>query len=170
MRSAQQLPRALCGLGTAAPVVSLLAVSLSLAVVAGLQSPVRAVLEIADQAFQIAEDVENVASTGNLRKGLSLTGTQATARVGNGRLGIETLIDQIEQTGAPGYGVAMLLQTEQVAVGRGRVDTDEDRLASLENFVVGTDADTGQIAPAVDLAPGSTALRTILCTVPREMG
>ena len=150
--SAQQLPRALCRLGTATPVVSLLAVSLSLAVVAGLQSPIRAVLQIAGQELQIAKDVENVASTGNLRKGQSLTGTQPATRISNGGLGIETLIDQIEQTNAPGVGVAMLLQTEQVAIGRGRVDTDEDRLAGLEDFVMSADADTSQIAPAVDLA------------------
>jgi len=94
-RSAQVLRRALCGLGTATPVVSPLAVPLSLAEIAGLQSPIRAVLQLADQALQIAEDVENVASTGNVRKGLSLTGTQAGARVRDAGLGIETLIDQM---------------------------------------------------------------------------
>jgi len=64
---------------------------------------------------------------------LSLTGTQAATRVGDGVLGIETLIDEIEQTDAPGDWVAMLRQTEQVATGRGRVDTDEDRLPGLED-------------------------------------
>ena len=78
---------------------------------------------------------------GDIRQGLSLTGAETATCVGDGCLGIEALIDQIEQADAPGVGVAMFLQTKQVAIGRGRVDTHEHRLAGLENLVVGSDAD-----------------------------
>ena len=113
--------------------------------------------------------MENIALAGDIREGLSLTGAETATRIGDGCLGIEALIDQIEQADAPGVGVAMFLQTQQVAIGRGRVDTHEHRLAGLEDLVVGSDADASQVARPLIARAGSTALRTMLCTVPREM-
>ena len=76
---------------------------------AGLQSVIRTVLQEADHGLQIADDVENIALAGDIRQGLSLTGAETATCVGDGCLGIEALIDQIEQADAPGVGVAMFL-------------------------------------------------------------
>ena len=54
--------------------------------------------------------------------------------------GVEALIDQLEQAHAPGFGVAMVLQTQQVAIGRRRIDAHEHRVTGLEDLIVGTDA------------------------------
>ena len=112
--------------------------------------------------------MENIASAGDIRQGLSLTGADAT-RVGDGCLGIEALIDQLEQADAPGVGVAMFLQTQQVAIGRRGVDTHEHRLTGLEDLVVGSNADAAKSKRRLIARAGSTALVTMLCTVPREM-
>ena len=86
--------------------------------------------------------MENIALAGDIQKGLSLTGAETATRIGDNRLRIEALINQVEQTNAPSVGVAMFLQTKQVAIGRGRVDTREDWLAGLENLVMGSNPDT----------------------------
>ena len=117
---------------------------------AGLQGAIGAVLQEADHGLQIADDVEDIALAGDIRQGLGLAGAEAAAGVGDGGLGIEALIDQFEQADAPGVGVAMFLQAEQVAIGRGRVDTHEHRLAGLEDLVVGPDADASQVDTAAD--------------------
>jgi hypothetical protein len=49
---------------------------------------------------------------------------------------------------ALGLGVAMVLQTEQVAIRRRGVDAHEHGVARLEDLVVGPDADAGQVATA----------------------
>ena len=62
------------------------------------------------------------------------------ACVGDGGIGIEALIDQLQQAHAPGVGVAMVLQAKQVAIGRRGIDAHEHRLTGLEDLVVGADA------------------------------
>ena len=74
-------------------------------------------------------------------KGLRLTGAKTRACIGDGPLGLEALIHQIEQADAPGVGIAMVLQTQQKAIGRVGVDTHEHRLLGLENLVEGSIAD-----------------------------
>ena len=46
----------------------------------------------------------------------------------------------------------MLLGTEEVAVGRSDVSANENGLASLEDLVVGADADGGEVLLGVVLA------------------
>jgi hypothetical protein len=79
-----------------------------------------------------------------------LTGAEATAGVGDGGLRIEALVDQLQEAHTPGDGVAMVLQAEQVAIGRGRVDADEHRMVGLKELIVGPDANAGQVAPSAD--------------------
>jgi hypothetical protein len=102
--------------------------------------------------------MEDVATTGDLRQGLSLAGPQPTGEIGDGAVGAEAAVSQLQQTHAPGQGVAVLLESEQVAVGRGDVGPDQDGAAGLEGLVVGADADTGEVLLAVDLACGSDSL------------
>ena len=44
----------------------------------------------------------------------------------------------------------MILQAQQVAIGRSRVDAHKHRVAGLENLVVGTNPDAGQITAPAD--------------------
>ena len=58
-----------------------------------------------------------IALAGDIRQGLSLTGAETATRIGDGCLGIEALINQVKQANAPGVGVTMVFQTEEVAKG-----------------------------------------------------
>ena len=80
----------------------------------------------------------------------SLAGTEPAAGVGDGGLGIEALVDQLQEAHAPGYGVAMVLQAEQVAIGRGGIDADEHWVDGLKDLVVGPDANGGQVVTSAD--------------------
>ncbi len=75
---------------------------------------------------------------------------QSRAGVGDGGIGIEAVIDQLQQTHAPGLGVAMVLQAKQIAIGRCGIDTHEHWLTGLKDLVMGTDAHAAQIATAAD--------------------
>jgi hypothetical protein len=44
----------------------------------------------------------------------------------------------------------VVLQAEQVAIGRGHVGADQDRLSALEKLVMGAEADAGQIFLVVE--------------------
>ena len=137
-------------LAAAAPVVPPKAVALFLVVLLGLQGAKGAIVKESDQGLQVADDVEDIASTGDLGQGQGLAGTEATAGVGDGGLGIEALVDQLQEAHTPGIGVAMILQAEQIAIRRRRIDTHEHRVAGLKDFVVSPDPDAGQIAPLTD--------------------
>src|SRR3981189_1685706 len=52
----------------------------------------------------------------------------------------------------------MLLLAEQVAVGGLGVDADEDGATGLEDLVIGTDADAGQVLALVDRTGGGDGL------------
>ena len=132
---------------------------LSLAVFAGLQRAMRAVLQKADHDLEIADDVENIAPAGDIREGLNLTGAETATRVGNGCLGIEALIDQFEQADAPGVGVGcrassssdasfstscrdVFTRSDTTGFGTPRSETSSDRAWVL--LILATPADTAQ--------------------------
>ena len=81
-------------------------------------------------------DVEDVAVTGLVAPGGLLSGAQPLARVGDRVLGIQTLQRSVEQMNTPGIGIAMFGGGKQIAVGRPGVDTGENGLGTLEDFVV----------------------------------
>ena len=87
---------------------------------------------------------------GTSGKGQGLAGTEAVAGVGNDRLGIETLVNQLQQPHAPCVSVAMVFQAEQVALDRGRIDADEHRVAGLKDLIMDPDANAGQVATSGD--------------------
>src|SRR5271166_1862347 len=137
-------------LGAPPPVVPPGRIELPLAPFGVLKGVIGAVLQKADEMLKITENVEDVAPAGNLGQGQCLAGAQTQARIGDGGIGSEALIDQLQQAHAPGFSVAVVLQTKQVAVGRRGVDAHQYWKAGLEDFVVGTDAHATQIATAVD--------------------
>jgi hypothetical protein len=53
------------------------------------------------------------------------------------------LVLQFQQAKAPGVGIAVLLQTQQVAIGGIDVGPHQHRPPTLEYLVVGADADGG---------------------------
>ena len=148
--SAQELSGACDGLGAPPPVMPLGTVQLLPAPLGVLEGAIGAILQIAAELLQVAEDVEDVAPAGDLGQGQGLAGTQPAAGVGDGGLGIEALVDQLQQAHAPGLGVAMVLQAQQVAIGRGRIDADEHRVAGLKDLIVGPDANAGQVVTSAD--------------------
>src|SRR5262249_27123093 len=119
---------------------------------------VGAVLEVADQGGRLLQGMENVATTGNVGQRLRLTGPQPTGEIGDGTVGAEAPLLQLQQTHAPGSSVAVILGAEQVAVGRSDVGPDQHGAACLEDLVVGTDADTGEVLLVVDTERGSHGL------------
>ena len=88
--------------------------------------------------------------TGLVTPGGLLSGAQSLARVGDGVIGIQTLLESIEQMNSPGVGVAMFNCGKQIAVARPGVDTGEHGLRAMENFVVQADANWRQVDAAVD--------------------
>ena len=137
----QALCWAVCGLGAAALGRSPQPVTPPLALFSGFYSAIGTVLQEADHLLQIGEDVEHIALAGDMGKSLGYTGAKTRAGIGDGPLGLEALSHQIEQVDAPGVGIAMLLQTQQKAIGRVGVDTHEHRLLGLENLVEGSIVD-----------------------------
>ena len=133
---AQVLGRTGRRLAAASPVVPPKAVALFLVVLLGLQGAKGAIVKESDQGLQVADDVEDIASTGDLGQGQALAGTEAAAGVGDGGLGIEALVDQLQEAHTPGIGVAMILQAEQIAIHRRGIDAHEHRVAGLKDFVV----------------------------------
>jgi hypothetical protein len=62
---------------------------------------------------------------------------------------------QFQQADAPGGAAPVRCRAEQVAVGGGDIDADQHRLARLEDFIVGADADRRQVVlPVVGAGPG----------------
>ena len=117
------------------------------------------------------QGVEDVAAAGHVGQGLLLAGPQPRGEVGDGGVGAEAAVAQLQQAHAPGVGVAVLFQAEQVAVGGSDVDADQDGLAGLEDLVVGADADGGR-GPGWSLSwrAVATAWWTMLWTVPSGQG
>src|SRR5262245_43587213 len=94
--------------------------------------------------------MEDVTPAGNLGQGQRLASTQTQARVGDGGIRSEALIGQLQQAYSPGFGVAVVLQTEQITIGRCGVDAHEHWIASLEDFIVGTNAHVAKMVTAAD--------------------
>lgn len=65
---------------------------------------------------------------------------------------MEATFGQLQQAYAPSVGVAVLFETEEVAIGGSDVGADQDGPSSLKNLVVGADADVGEIVLGVVLA------------------
>ena len=64
------------------------------------------------------------------------------AGIGDGGLGPQPAVGQLQQADAPGVGIAVLLEAEQVAIGRGGIDPDQHRVAGLVDLVMSADADS----------------------------
>ena len=138
-------------LPTVTPLVSLL---LPGRLLDGVHGVIRPVLQVADQRPDLVEAVEDIASARHSRQGLCLPGTKTLGPVRDGRFGVEAAIGQFQQPDAPGVGIAVAFDAQEVAVGGMRVESDQDRLAGLEYLVMGTDADAGQILAGIDGAGG----------------
>ena len=62
------------------------------------------------------------------------------------------MVLQLQEPDAPGIGVAVLFEAEQVAERGRHIDPDKHRLCVLEDLVVSADADRGQVAVGIVLA------------------
>ena len=102
--------------------------------------------------------MKDITAAGDPGQGLLMSGAEPRGESGEGGLGIKTAVDQLEQVPPPGVRVAVFFLAEQVAVGGLGVDADEDRATGLEDLVIGTAADSGQVLALVDLAGGGDGL------------
>jgi hypothetical protein len=98
-----------------------------------------------DQRLGGSQGVKHVTSAGHFRHGQGLSGAEPLAGVGDGRLGLEALVLQLQQPDAPGVGVAVIFDAQQVAVVGIGVDPDQHRPAALKDLVVGADADAAEV-------------------------
>ena len=108
---------------------------------AGLQGVVGPVLQVGDDLLEVVEQVEDIAATGDLGHRQGLAGAEAGAEVGDDGVGGEAALGQFQQPHPPGVGIAVLLLAQQVAERGGGVDAHQDRVAGLEDLVMGPDAD-----------------------------
>jgi len=92
-------------------------IELPLPPLGALQGIIGAIPQEANELLEIAENVENVAPAGNLGQGQRLASARTQAGIGDGGIGSEALIDQLQQANAPGFCIAMVFQTEQLAKG-----------------------------------------------------
>ena len=65
-------------------------------------------------------------------------------------VGIEALVTGIQQMDSPGVGTAVILGREQIAVGRVGIDTGQDGLVALEDFVMQSNTNRRELLRAVD--------------------
>lgn len=89
---------------------------------------------------------------------LGLARQQLASELSNGGVGGEAAVVQLQQTHAPGVGLAVLLQAEQESVGIGDVGADQHRPASLEELVEGANANRNQGLLGMVRAGGSDGL------------
>ena len=59
-----------------------------------------------------------IATTRDIRESELLASAEAAAAISDDGLRCKTAVDQFQQPDAPGYSIAMLIPTEQVAEGR----------------------------------------------------
>jgi hypothetical protein len=79
-----------------------------------------------------------------------VSGAKPRGEIGDGGLGSEAPIDQFQQPGAPGIGVAMLLQTQQEAEAGGSIDPHQDGISRQEDLIEEADVDGGEVVLVVD--------------------
>ena len=121
--------------------------------VTDFEDAVATIVQEPDQLAQIPERVKDVATARCAGPGQTLPRSQTTTGVGDGGVRAKTVVLQLQQPDAPGVGVAVFFETEQVAERRRHIDTDENRLPVLKDLVVRADADRGQIVVCV-VIPG----------------
>src|SRR5207245_2929312 len=82
---------------------------------AGVDRLVGAVLQVTDQRPELVQGMEDIPAAGDPGEGLLMAGAEPRGEIGDGGLGGETAVGQLEQAHPPGVGVAMLFLVEQVA-------------------------------------------------------
>jgi len=109
------------------------------------------------------QDVEHIAMARLALPDNGLPGAQSCPLISNHVVGIESLITGVQQMDSPGVGVAVILCGEQIAVGRVGIDTGQDGLIALEDFVRQSNTNAGKVLGSVDLtgAPGSQLMQVV---------
>jgi hypothetical protein len=102
--------------------------------------------------------MKDITAAGDPGQGLLMPGAEPRGEIGDRGLGSEAPVNQFEEVYSPGVGVAILFLAEQVTGGGLGVDADEDRASGLEDLVIGTDADAGQVLAIVDRTGGGDGL------------
>ncbi len=88
------------------------------------------------EAFALALDVKHIAMAQRVAPCSLLPGAQAVSCIGDRMVRIEPLLGRVEQVHAPGVGVAVVLRSQQVAIGRRGIDTGQHGRGTLEDLVM----------------------------------
>jgi hypothetical protein len=88
------------------------------------------------QAFALALDVEYIAMARRVAPGSSLSRAQALPGIRNRIFWTEPLPGGIQQMHASSVSVAMLLRSQQIAVGRCGIDADQHGSRIVEDLIV----------------------------------
>ena len=136
--------------GRLAPATPFLALGLLvLELAAGGDGLVGAIFQRGHEGFKGLQSMKHIATTGKTGQRQFLPRAQAAAEIGNGGVRSETAVAQFQQAHAPGYGIAVFLLAQQITIGGEDVGTHQNGSSALEDFVMGADADVGQILPGV---------------------
>src|SRR5450830_213678 len=102
------------------------------------------------QTLELMQDVKHIAMARLALPDNGLHGAQSCPLVSYRIVGIEALVTGVQQMDGPGVGVAVTLGGEQIAVGRVGIDTGQDGLVALEDFVMQSHTNRREILRAVD--------------------
>ena len=94
--------------------------------------------------------MKNITSAGDIRESLLVPGAEPRSEISDSGIGSEALVDQFQQSEAPGIGVAMLFRTHQEAEGGLGIDPYQDGITRLEDLIEEADADGREVILLVD--------------------
>lgn len=102
------------------------------------------------QTLELMQDVKHIAMARLALPDNGLPGAQSCPLVSYRIVGIEALVTGVQQMDGLGVGVAVTLGGEQIAVGGVGIDTGQDGLVALEDFVMQSHTNRRDILRAVD--------------------
>jgi hypothetical protein len=104
------------------------------------------------EAFAPADDVKDIAMARRVAPSGLLPGAQTLPGIGDGIIGFQPLLSDVEQMHTPGVGVAVVLRGQKIAIGRFGADTGQNRFSAMEKFIVQPRANAREVLRAVDHA------------------
>ena len=108
------------------------------------------VFQVKREFAQFSLGVKHIAVTSHTGPGSRLPGAKPAPAVGDRVVRGQALVEQFQQAHAPRRLVAVIFNTQQVAIRRIDIGADQHGLAALEDFVVGPHANVRQVLPIVN--------------------
>jgi hypothetical protein len=115
------------------------------------------------QALALLQNVKHIAKAGLVLPNNDLTGAQSRALVSYQIVRIKSLVTGVKQVNGPGIGIAVLCSSEQITVGGARINAHQHWFVAVEDFVVQTNPDLGEVLGSVNVysAPSSDLMQVV---------